>query len=110
MRVRPTRQLVERSLQARFSYYAGQCLQYLGLCLIGGKHNDRYLLTIGYCASADRPSTGHDEAHQEHPAGYRKAKHSCSGQDGEDLKLPVVLTSSQEANLQGPLMPELEQI
>jgi nicotinamidase-related amidase len=26
------------------------------------------------------------------------------------LKLPVVLTSSQEENLQGPLMPELEQI
>jgi hypothetical protein len=26
------------------------------------------------------------------------------------LKLPVVLTSSQEENLQGPLMPELEKI
>ena len=48
------------------------------------------------------------QAHQEHPAGGGERNTLALAKTAKILNIPVVLTSSQEQNLQGPLLPELQ--
>ena len=77
----------------------------------GGTCNDGYVRSVGFRSLADGSSgSGTMKLIKNIPLEMVKRNTLALAKTAKILGIPVVLTSSQEQNVQGPLLPELEGI